>query len=86
MGWKAGPEASELYADGTADGFVPGLPLSGVRLMGAGQDLEFHEPPRVGADVTLETTVTDVELKKGDQATCCSFTSGAGIRAPPARC
>ena len=65
MGWQAGPEASELYPDGTADGFVPGLPLSGVRLMGAGQDLEFHEPPCVGADITLETTVTDVELKSG---------------------
>ena len=65
MGWKAGPEASELYPDGTADGFVPGLPLSGVRLMGVGQDLEFHEPPQIGAGVTLETTVTDVELKKG---------------------
>ncbi len=65
MGWRAGPPESELYPDGTADGFVPGLPLSGVRLMGAGQDLEFHEPPRVGADVTLETTVSDVELKTG---------------------
>ena len=65
MGWHAGPTESELYPDGTADGFVPGLPLSGVRLMGAGQDLEFHEPPRVGADVTLETTVSDVELKTG---------------------
>lgn len=65
MGWQAGPTESELYPDGTADGFVPGLPLSDVRLMGAGQDLEFHEPPRVDADVTLETTVTDIELKKG---------------------
>ena len=65
MGWHAGPDESDLYPDGTAHGFVPGVPLSDVRLMGAGQDLEFHEPPEVGADVTLETTVTDVELKKG---------------------
>ena len=33
--------------------------------MGAGQDLEFHEPPRVGSDVTLETTISDVQLKHG---------------------
>ena len=65
MGWQAGPDESDLYPDGTAHGFVPGVPLSDVRLMGAGQDLEFHEPPQVGSDVTLETTVTDVELKKG---------------------
>ena len=65
MGWEAGPDESDLYPDGTAHGFVPGVPLSDVRLMGAGQDLEFHEPPQVGADVTLETTVSDVQLKQG---------------------
>jgi hypothetical protein len=65
MGWHAGPDPGELCPDGTTEEFVPGLPLSGVRLMGAGQDLEFHEPVRVGADVTLETTLTDVELKSG---------------------
>ena len=65
MGWKAGPDEGDLYPDGTAHGFVPGVPLSDVRLMGAGQDLEFHEPPQVGADVTLETTVSDVQLKQG---------------------
>ena len=65
MGWHAGPGESELYPDGTAHGFVPGVPLADVRLMGAGQDLEFHEPPRAGSDVTLETTVSDVQLKHG---------------------
>ena len=65
MGWHAGPGESELYPDGTAHGFVPGVPLADVRLMGAGQDLEFHEAPRVGSDVTLETTVSDVQLKHG---------------------
>lgn len=65
MGWQAGPDEQDLYPDGTAHGFVPGLPLGDVRLMGAGQDLEFHEPPQAGADVTLETTVSDVELKHG---------------------
>ena len=65
MGWQAGPAADDLYPDGTAHGFVPGVPLAEVRLMGAGQDLEFHEQPEVGADVTLETTVSDVELKHG---------------------
>lgn len=65
MGWQAGPAASDLYPDGTAHGFVPGVPLADVRLMGAGQNLEFHEPPGVGSDVTLETTVSDVQLKHG---------------------
>ncbi|MDE0195330.1 MAG: MaoC family dehydratase N-terminal domain-containing protein [bacterium] len=65
MGWHAGPDESELYPDGTAHGFVPGVPLEDVRLMGAGQDLEFHEQPRMGSEVTLETTVSDVQLKHG---------------------
>ena len=65
MGWQAGPDESDLYPDGTAHGFVPGVPLAEVRLMGAGQDLEFHRQPQVGSDVTLETTVSDVQLKHG---------------------
>ena len=65
MGWPAGPDESALYPDGTAHGFVPGVPLADVRLMGAGQDLEFHAQPRAGAAVTLETTVSDVQLKHG---------------------
>ncbi|WP_326725687.1 MaoC family dehydratase N-terminal domain-containing protein [Streptomyces sp. NBC_00243] len=65
MGWGDGPAESELDADGTAASDTRGIPLGGVRLMGAGQDLEFHNPVRAGVSVVVHTSLDDVQLKHG---------------------
>lgn len=69
MGWGAGPPESDLDTDGTSVEETRGLPLAGVRLMGAGQDLEFHAPVRAGACVHAHTSLEDVQLKHGRSGT-----------------
>lgn len=65
MRWDAGPPEGGLRADGAAaEDELASLPLAGLRLMGAGQDLEFVEPVVDGAQVTMEVTVDDVQLKR----------------------
>jgi hydroxyacyl-ACP dehydratase HTD2-like protein with hotdog domain len=65
MGWGTGPPESDLDVDGTAPADTRGLPLNGVRLMGAGQGLDFHAPVREGTRVVAHTSLSDVELKQG---------------------
>jgi hydroxyacyl-ACP dehydratase HTD2-like protein with hotdog domain len=64
LGWGAGPAGDALSPDGTGDEKA-GLPLDGLRLMGAGQDLDFHHPVRDGMRVVRDTSVEDVTLKQG---------------------
>lgn len=84
MGWAAGPPEDELDNDGTSVEETRGLPLAGVRLMGAGQDLEFHAPVRAGASVVAHTSLEDVQLKHGRSGTLLimqvlrRFTDAAG--------
>jgi acyl dehydratase len=65
MGWGSGPPEDELDTDGTAPAETRGLAVGGVRLMGAGQDLEFHAPVRAGTTVVVHTSLADVQLKHG---------------------
>jgi len=65
LGWQAGPPEPELLADGNATEPLGSVPLDGLRLMGGGQSLVFHEPVLVGADVTMEVVVEDLQLKEG---------------------
>ncbi|TDC53974.1 hypothetical protein E1212_04075 [Jiangella ureilytica] len=65
MGWSPGPPEAELRPDGSGTDETRGLPLEGLRLMGAGQDLEFHRPVRAGDHVVEHTTLTDVRHKAG---------------------
>lgn len=65
MGWGAGAPEADLAVDGTSTTETRGFPLTGVRLMGAGQDLEFHTPVRAGMEVTETTRLDDVQLKEG---------------------
>lgn len=65
LGWGAGPEESDLLTDGNAAGPLGDVPLGGLRLMGGGQDLTFHEPVVAGMDVVMETEVCDVVRKDG---------------------
>ncbi|WP_051426251.1 FAS1-like dehydratase domain-containing protein [Jiangella gansuensis] len=65
MGWGAGPGEDELRPDGSGAAETRGLPLDGVRLMGAGQDLELHEPVHAGMVVVVHTRLTGVRRKRG---------------------
>lgn len=69
MGWGAGAAEDELDTDGTAPSETRGLPLGGVRLMGAGQDLEFHAPVTEGMSVLAHTSLADVRIKQGKSGT-----------------
>jgi hypothetical protein len=63
--WGAGPPLEELRADGTGVGREGWLPLEGLRLMGGGQDLEFHEELLPGQDFTSRPGLESVILKEG---------------------
>lgn len=65
MGWGSGPPEGHLGPDGTSASESRGFPLAGLRLMGAGQDLEFHTPVRDGMTVTETTLLDYVQLKEG---------------------
>lgn len=69
MGWGAGPANNALGVDGTSAEVTRGLPLDGVRLMGAGQDLEFHEPVLEGMSIVVHTSLADARLKHGRSGT-----------------
>lgn len=69
MSWGAGTPDAELDADGTSPEETRGLPLRGVRLMGAGQDLEFHAPVQEGMRVYAHTSLEDVRIKRGTSGT-----------------
>lgn len=63
--WSAGPAEARLRADGSQPDSTGGLPLEGLRLMGAGQDLEFHAPVTDGLELAVEIGVESVEYKEG---------------------
>ncbi|MBT2207908.1 MaoC family dehydratase N-terminal domain-containing protein [Actinomadura sp. NEAU-AAG7] len=65
LGWDAGPPQDALRPDGTTDDEMAELPLAGLRMMGAGQDIDFHAPVRDGTHIVRETSIEDVALKEG---------------------
>lgn len=65
FGWQPGPADHELQPDGTVGTETAGLPIGRLRLMGAGQHLEFGEPVLDGTELTVETTLVDVQRKAG---------------------
>lgn len=66
MSWGAGAAEDLLHPDGTSVEDTRGFHLDGLRLMGAGQDLEFHSPVQEGMSVVVHTRVENVQLKSGD--------------------
>lgn len=69
MVWDAGPPESQLLADGVPPGGLADLPVSGLRLMGGGQSLEFMHPAVSGMHIVQTTSVKDVTLKEGRSGT-----------------
>lgn len=65
MGWEAGPREGQLMPDGTTAEDVGFLPLGGLRLMGAGQELEFLRDVTEGTEVTREKNIESIDLKEG---------------------
>lgn len=65
MEWSAGPEESRLRSDGSQPDVTGGLPMEGLRLMGAGQDLEFHTPLTDGMTIFMNVSILDVTFKEG---------------------
>jgi acyl dehydratase len=63
--WQAGPPQDSLRPDGTTSHEFAFLPLEGMRIMGGGQDLEFHAPVIDETRVSMELRLDGVELKQG---------------------
>ncbi|GAA4383013.1 MaoC family dehydratase N-terminal domain-containing protein [Actinomadura verrucosospora] len=64
--WDEGPAAEDLSTDGTPrTPQLSGLPTSGVRVMGGGEDMEFHTPITAGTTVVERSTMIDAELLQG---------------------
>lgn len=63
--WQAGPPNDSLKSDGTTSHEFGFLPLEGTRVMGGGQDLDFHAPLTDGMRVTMEMRLDGVEFKQG---------------------
>ncbi|WP_033288571.1 FAS1-like dehydratase domain-containing protein [Amycolatopsis jejuensis] len=64
--WDEGDATDDLRADGTpAEIHLHGLPTSGVRVMGGGEDMEFHAPVTAGTTLQERSTLVDAELREG---------------------
>lgn len=67
MYWGAGPTPGEIRADGSIESATEDLPLNGLRLMGAGQEISFHDDVFDGLPLEMETELLSVDLKHGRQ-------------------
>ena len=72
--WGVGTPEAELDADGTPhDGEVP--LGEGLRIMGAGEEMELVAPVLAGTEVVLETTLESVTPKPTRAGTCVFVTT-----------
>lgn len=63
--WGVGAPERDLNTDGTTGEHLHGVDTSGVRTMGGGETMTFHEPVVAGARVTQTTTLTDATMRQG---------------------
>jgi acyl dehydratase len=72
--WGVGTPEPELEPDGTPhDGDVP--LGDGLRVMGAGEEMELVNPVLAGTEVVLETTLESVTPKQTRAGTCVFVTT-----------
>lgn len=65
MDWNAEPVAESMREDGTTESQVlSGASLSGLRLMGGGQELEFHQDVPLGEEIVVSTQLADAQLRE----------------------
>jgi acyl dehydratase len=64
--WDEGSSEAGLRPDGTeADGHhLPGVPTSGVRVMGGGEEMQFHGPACAGMRIELTTHLESVDERE----------------------
>ncbi|MQA84190.1 MAG: hypothetical protein GEV03_06100 [Streptosporangiales bacterium] len=62
--WGEGDVEEELLTDGTAPGHLLGLDISDVRIMGGGEEMEFHRPVTAGTRLTLHSELVDVAQRQ----------------------
>lgn len=65
MGWGAGPEEVALREDGLAESDAFLIPMRGLRVMGGGQEVEWHAPVLEGVQVTLRRELEEVRWREG---------------------
>lgn len=63
--WDVGPALEELRDDGTGVSKESWLPIAGLRVMGGGQDLEFHRNVYAGDHFEALPVLESVERKEG---------------------
>ncbi|MGC0417712.1 MaoC family dehydratase [Embleya sp. AB8] len=64
--WDEGDATEELRTDGLpADGHLHGLPTSGVRVMGGGEETRFLAPITAGTTLEERSTLIDARLLTG---------------------
>jgi acyl dehydratase len=63
--WHTPPVLDGLRADGTGADRTSFLPLEGFRLMGGGQEIQFHAPVLEGTELRVRATLESVTLKRG---------------------
>jgi acyl dehydratase len=75
--WGIGTPEAELDHDGTpGDGETPlGDPGLGLRVMGAGEEMEMASPVVAGAELVLESTLAAVTPKQTRSGTCVFVTT-----------
>lgn len=73
--WGVGTPESRLQADGTpVDGEIP-LGDLGLRVMGAGEEMELVNPVVAGTEVVLETRLDSLTPKQTRSGTCVFVTA-----------
>ena len=64
LGWDEGSPNEELRLDGTEPGTtLPGVPETGYRLMGGGEDMTFHKEVVAGQRLSLTSSLHEVTLR-----------------------
>jgi acyl dehydratase len=68
INWTAGGAYERLREDGTeADTHLPGVPAQGVRVMGGGEEMTFHQPVVAGMALTRTTALGELSERESSQ-------------------
>ncbi|MDX2968138.1 MaoC family dehydratase N-terminal domain-containing protein [Kribbella solani] len=65
--WDEGPAEDGLRSDGVPTAALQDLPTEGVRVMGGGEDIEFHAPIPAGTTLTERSAMIGAELTHGSK-------------------
>jgi acyl dehydratase len=75
VGWGDGGPEDRLREDGTEIGeHLPGIPDSGFRLMGGGEQMSFHRDVVAGTTVHQQITLENVQRKQARTGTMAVLT------------